>query len=106
MQSLCEPDRIDLNTHVRCSDGQMGADVGGELAILSLKTGIHYGLDEVGRRIWTLLNEGRTLREIRDLILEEYAVDASRCEQDLVGLLTELARHQLVEFSYAPDHQV
>ena len=99
-------DKIDLNTHVRCSDEQVAADVGGELAILNLKTGAYYGLDDVGGRIWDLLKENRTVREIRDLILEEYAVDAFRCEQDLFGLLADLARHELIEVSHASDRQV
>ena len=103
MHSLTETPRIDMNTRVKSAGGQMAADVGGELAILSLKTGTYYGLNEVGTRIWNLLDQPRTVREIRDYILAEYAVDASRCERDLVVLLADLARHHLVEFNHAAE---
>lgn len=101
-----EPRPIVLETRVKYSDGQMAADLGGELAILNLKTGIYFGLDEVGARIWSLVNEKRTVREIRDVIMDEYAVDGPRCESDLVRLLTELARHELIEICDKPDSKI
>jgi len=103
MDSTIQPNQIDLNTRVKCSDEQMAADLGGELAILNLKTGVYYGLDEVGARIWSLLKENLTVREVRDRILNEYAVETAKCEEDLRRLLSELVRHKLVEFCPGPD---
>lgn len=98
--------RIDLSTRVKCSEDAMAADLGGELAILNLKTGIYYGLDEVGGRIWGLLKESRTVREVRDVILQEYAVDDATCERDLMKLLAELDRHKLLQFGHASDQKI
>lgn len=102
MPTLIETKPIDLSTRVKCATEQMAADVGGELAILNLKTGVYYGLDGVGSRVWSLLKESRSVLEIRDVILAEYAVETPRCEQDLVALLTDLARHELIEICHAP----
>jgi len=106
MSQPLKSNHIDLNTRVKRCEEQMTADLGGESAILNVKTGTYYGLNEVGSRIWELLKEPRTLKEIRDSILEEYTVEPSRCEQDLLALITELAQHELVEINHAPDHQI
>ena len=76
---------------------QASSDLGGEVAILDLKAGVYYGLDAVGARIWSLIQEPRTVNEIRDILLEEYEVEPERCERDLLALLRRLADEGLVE---------
>ena len=76
---------------------QVSSDLGGEVAILDLKAGVYYGLDAVGARIWSLIQEPRTVNEIRDILLEEYEVEPERCERDLLVLLRRLADEGLVE---------
>jgi hypothetical protein len=76
---------------------QVSSDLGGEVAILDLKAGVYYGLDAVGARIWSLIEEPRTVNEIRDILLEEYDVEPERCERDLLALLRRLADEGLVE---------
>jgi hypothetical protein len=76
---------------------QVSSDLGGEVAILDLKAGVYYGLDAVGARIWSLIQEPITVNEIRDILLEEYEVEPERCEHDLLALLRRLADEGLVE---------
>ena len=76
---------------------QVSSDLGGEVAILDLKAGVYYGLDTVGARIWSLIQEPRTVNEIRDILLEEYEVEPERCERDLLVLLQRLADESLIE---------
>ncbi len=78
---------------------QVSSDLGGEVVILNLKTGIYYGLDNVGAHVWTLLKEPRRVNEIRDSILREYEVEPERCEEDLLALLEELESKGLIEIS-------
>jgi hypothetical protein len=78
------------------SPDQVSCDLGGEAAILHLKTAIYYGLDPVGARVWDLLRTPKTLAELRDAILEEYDVDPARCESDLRDLLEKLAAAGLI----------
>jgi hypothetical protein len=87
---------ISLDATVVASQEQASADLGDEAAILNLIDGVYYGLDPVGARIWKLIQEPRTVREVRDTLLDEYNVDADRCEHDLIVLLTELAEHDLL----------
>jgi len=87
---------ISLDSTVVRSSEQASADLGDEAAILNLKNGVYYGLDTVSARIWDLIQEPRTLRAVRDTLLDEYDVDADRCKRDLIALLTELAEHDLL----------
>jgi hypothetical protein len=76
---------------------QVSCDLAGEAAILDIKSGIYYGLNAVGARIWTLIQEPRTVEKVREAILEEYDVEPDRCEHDLLALLQELATRGLIE---------
>lgn len=52
-----------------------------------------YTLNEVGARIWELIDGQREVREIRDLLLEEFEADKVEVEADLLALLEQL--HQI-----------
>ncbi len=82
---------------VVASKGQVSSDLGGEVAILDLDAGMYYGLDEVGARIWELIQEPRMVGDIRDTLVLEYDVEPERCERDLVDLLQKLAGEGLIE---------
>lgn len=89
--------RLLPGTMVVVSPEQVSTNLEDEAVILHLKDGVYYGLNPVGARIWNLLQESRTVEEIRDIILEEYEVDQERCEQDLENLLQELLDKGLIE---------
>jgi hypothetical protein len=76
---------------------QVSCDLSGEAVILNLRDGVYYGLNSVGARIWSLLEEPRSVRELRALLLDEYDIDPEVCAQQLVSLLSDLAAHGLLE---------
>ena len=49
-----------------------------------------YTLDEVGARIWELIDGQRMVKEIRDAIVEEYEVSPDVAEVDLVEFIQQL----------------
>ncbi len=89
--------QITSDTTVEVSKEQVSCDLDGEAAILNLKNGVYYSLDSVGARIWQLLQQPRTLDQIRTVVLEEYDVEPQRCERDLQELLQKLASEGLIE---------
>jgi len=68
-----------------------------EAAILNLKSGVYFGLNTVGANIWKLIQEPRTIKEIRDVLVDEYDVEPKCCEKDILELLQELSTHGLIE---------
>jgi hypothetical protein len=85
------------NSEIRVAREQVSCDLGGDLVILDLQGGIYYGLSDVGARVWELLQERRSLGEIREQLLLEYDVEPERCERDLLALVSELAQRSLIE---------
>lgn len=59
---------------------QVSSVLAGEAVILDLKSGVYYGLNDVGARIWNLLQEPRKVDEIRDTLLAEYSVEPEQCD--------------------------
>ena len=49
-----------------------------------------YTLDEVGARIWELVDGQRRLKEVRDAIVKEYEVSPDVAEADLVEFIQQL----------------
>jgi hypothetical protein len=82
---------------VMAAKDQVSCDLAGEAAILSIKNGVYYGLDPVGARIWSLVQEPRAVAEIRNTIIGEYDVEPERCARDLFGLLEKLLAEGLIE---------
>jgi hypothetical protein len=76
---------------------QVSSNLGGEAAILNLKDGVYYGLDPVGARVWALIQQPRTIAELRNILAAEYDVAMPRLEADLFELLSNLASKELVE---------
>jgi hypothetical protein len=76
---------------------QVSSDLGGEVAILDLDAGMYYGMDEVGARIWELVQEPRLVEEIQAVILDEYEVDPATGKRDVLVLLQQLTDNGLVE---------
>lgn len=84
---------------VTVSKDQVACDMAEESAILDLKSGQYYGLNPIGTRIWALIQKPTPVVDILSKLLNEYEVDAERCEKDLLTLIEELARKGLVEIS-------
>jgi coenzyme PQQ synthesis protein D (PqqD) len=92
---------ITPSTTVMASTDQVSCDLAGEAAILNLKNSVYYGLDTVGARIWTLVQEPITVGAVRDAMVREYDVEPERCERDLIDLLQKLAAEGLIAINSA-----
>jgi hypothetical protein len=88
----------DLSVHsiVIASPEQVSCPLGDESAILNLKNTVYYGLNPVGTRVWNLLQQARSVGELRDALLEEYDVEAGECERDLIELLNRMRAEGLI----------
>lgn len=76
---------------------QVSCDLSGQAAILNLSSGVYYGLDGVGARVWALIQEPRSVQRLRELVTEEYDVEPEQCERDLLSLLARLLSAGLIE---------
>ena len=86
----------ELSTVVAARD-QVSSDLGGEVAILNLRAGMYYGLDDVGARVWQLLQEPTVVGDIQATIVREYEVEPTRAREDVLALLKQMAEEGLIE---------
>ncbi|HEY4839569.1 MAG TPA: PqqD family peptide modification chaperone [Candidatus Acidoferrales bacterium] len=88
---------ISLNSLVVAAKENLSCALGDEAAILQMRSGVYYGLNPVGARLWTLLAEPRTVEDLRETLITEYEVEPARCEEDLLALLENMHAKGLIE---------
>lgn len=88
---------VSFNASVSVSKMQISSEINGDAVILNLSSGAYYGLNEVGARIWELLQKNLSLQQIRMTLLDEYDVDAEQCDAELLGILQDLQAAGLIE---------
>jgi hypothetical protein len=84
-------------TVIVATKDQFSCPLGDDTVILDMKAGLYFSLDNVGAMIWQLIQQPRSVKELREAILESFEVDPEVCERDLLALLGELAGRNLVE---------
>jgi hypothetical protein len=67
-----------------------------EIVILDLNTSLYYSLNEVGARVWELLNEGHSREDVARSIVEEYDADHKAAAKDIDSLIKELSQEKLL----------
>ena len=85
-----------LSQRVVLSPEALFQEIGGEGVILDLKSSSYFGLDEVGVRLWQLLQADPSLQAAYDALLAEYEVESAQLEPDLAKLLGQLTEAGLV----------
>jgi hypothetical protein len=88
---------LDISALVQRSANQVACDMGSEVVILDLTSGMYYGLDDLGARIWSLIEHPASLGTIRDAIMTDYDVDAATCERDILTFVQQMKSVGLVE---------
>ena len=85
------------NLVVVAAKDQISRDLDGEAVILNMKSGVYCGLNEVGARIWQLIQKPTSVKRIHDTMLEEYNVEPGQCEREVLALLHQMSDKGLIE---------
>jgi len=81
------------------NDDVLFQELQGEAVLLNLKSGVYFGLDPVGTRIWQLFAEHEVLSEVAQAVVAEYDVAEDECSEDLLKLVDDLEKQELVSVS-------
>jgi Coenzyme PQQ synthesis protein D (PqqD) len=87
---------VTLNDRLEASPDVVARVVGGETMLLDLASGTYFGLDDIGGKIWDLIERGSSLAQVCNAIEQDYAVEREVLEQDVLKLAAELAEKQLI----------
>ena len=87
---------LNLQSKVKIGKDILCREIEGEAVVLNSKTGVYYGLDPMGTRIWHLLEESKTLDRICQALQLEFEVREDRCQSDLLKFTGDLHKNRLV----------
>ena len=100
-ECICPKTGILDTTSISCAKDSVFCELEGEAVILSLRDGIYYGLNNVGLRIWELIQQPRSLCGILDVLTEEYEVEREECRSGVLDLLQELLEKKMIDLADA-----
>jgi coenzyme PQQ synthesis protein D (PqqD) len=92
---------ITLKSTVAISEDAVFKELDGEAVILNLESRTYFGLNAVGTRVWTLLQEHGSLDDVFQALCQEFEVDPAVLERDLVGLVEQMRAKGLVNVAAA-----
>jgi hypothetical protein len=87
------------------NENVVSRELEGEAVILNLESGVYFGLNEVGTRIWALIQQHGSLRKVLEAALQEYEVAPQVLENDLLQLIEQLQARGLVTLSQPSERK-
>ena len=84
------------STVVRSPD-QVSGDLDGKVVLLSIENGQYYNMNEVGSRIWALLETPMPIATLVEQLLAEFEVDRATCEKEVAEFLGQLQKDNLLK---------
>jgi hypothetical protein len=88
---------VTIDSIVSVVDDQASCKLVDEVAILQVSSGQYFGLDSVGAFIWDRIQQPQQVNDVIALLTEEYDVERSAAEHDVLSLLQELALVALID---------
>jgi len=84
----------------RRKDGWLAAYVGEELVMMSAESGAYLGLNDVGAKIWEMIEQPCALSDICEGLAREFETTPQACQAEVGAFLAELeARGAVVQSS-------
>ena len=88
---------MNLDQKVTFAETVFAQEVDGEMVLLDMESENYFGLDEVGTAIWQAMQEKETLREVFEVLKEQYEVESEVLENDLSDFVGKLVESGLVK---------
>jgi len=84
-------------TVYKASTKYLYSEIDSEAVILDINSGTYFGLNEVSKSIWQLLQTPASQQQLVEKILAEYEVAEEEAVSDIESLLKEMSDAGLVE---------
>jgi len=87
---------------VEISDGVIWRDLGGDVVILNVETGVYFGLDGSGGQIWRELVEHGSVEKTFQSLKQQFDVEPDELRRDLDALVNQFVQKRLVQLIAKP----
>ena len=88
---------IEMTTRVIHLEGLQTANVDDDIVILNMATNSYVALDDIGRRIWELIETPRRVNELCEQLTGEFNGDPQQIQADVLSFLNEMENEKLVQ---------
>lgn len=89
--------KITLTSKIGRDPNILHSTVDGEIVMVSIDKGKHFGLDEVGSRIWDFIEKPLRISTIIELLVKEYNVEYEDCQKDVIQFTEQMLSLQIVD---------
>jgi hypothetical protein len=101
--SMAAADSLDLTSVVQRRPDLLATEMEEVTVMLNVEKNRYYGFEEVGGRIWQLLEEPRSIASICQTLTAEFEVELEQCERETLDFVRQLLAEDLVALSNGAD---
>lgn len=96
---------LSLDTCVAANRDVLARQIEQDTVLLSMDSAQYFGLNPTGSRLWELLQHPRRVGDIAKAMAEEYEVEPSRVEADVIAVVRELLSEGLAKIVDEPGNR-
>lgn len=94
-----------LDKYIVREKGIAWRTLGTQAVVINPRDNMLYPLNEVGTRLWELANGRQTLKEIIEVLFDEFEVEHKVLENDIHEFVDQMAEKQLIKTSPDEMHE-
>lgn len=98
-KNYAQIDTMNLEAKILRSDELVEANIDDDKVMMSVESGLYFGLDAVASRVWELLETPLNVSELVDILTKEFDVDSTQCLEDIEPFINMLHEHKLISFA-------
>ena len=87
---------MNIKSKITLSKNVFAQEIDDETIILDSETQEYFSINEIGKVIWSLLEEKKNLEEIKAEMLDMYEVPEEQIEKDLLNFIQALEQKGLI----------
>ncbi|MDU4892509.1 MAG: lasso peptide biosynthesis PqqD family chaperone [Clostridium sp.] len=91
--------QVKLNNIISRNPEIDATDLDGEVVMMNMEKGQYFMMNEVGSRIWEIIEEPMKISELIDALLGEFEVERDECENTVMEFLNDLSYGDLIKVS-------
>lgn len=80
-------------------------DIGEELMLINLQSGVYYSVPDVGSVVWKLLAQGMTVGEVADVLANHYGQPQTEIAPTISAFVERLLAEGLIEVAVEAAHE-
>lgn len=88
---------MNIKSKITLSKNVFAQEIDEETIILDSETQEYFSINEIGKVIWSLIEEKKNLEEIKAEMLDMYEVPEEQIEKDLLNFIQALAQKKLIK---------